>query len=176
MFGPENTPENQKYISLTDAAIYSEAYSQEYLSLRARQGKLKAVKLGRNWVTTKQWVDEYVHSENNIKLNGNQAIIKKQNLPTEILKEIPVPAPVFDSRGVDIKNAQKLFQKLAYCFSAILIVVSFVVGFVDYKIGVKKIIAKANLIELEKKAGKNAVYIRGLSPDVKYAFYGMDKI
>ncbi|MFH0740000.1 MAG: hypothetical protein V1819_02765, partial [bacterium] len=59
--------ENKKYISLQEAAEYSKIYSQGYLSLRARQGKLKAVKLGRNWVTTKVWVSEYVNSESNIK-------------------------------------------------------------------------------------------------------------
>jgi len=52
--------ENKKYISLKKAAQYSEVYSRDYLSLRARQGKLKAVKLGRNWVTTKEWMDEYL--------------------------------------------------------------------------------------------------------------------
>jgi len=34
-------------------------YSQEYLSLRARQGKLKAVKIGRDWLTKKEWIEEY---------------------------------------------------------------------------------------------------------------------
>ena len=30
--------------------------------MRARQGKLRAVKLGRNWVTTKEWLSEYLES------------------------------------------------------------------------------------------------------------------
>jgi len=47
-----------EYISLREAAKHTK-YSQEYLSLRVRQGKIKAVKLGRNWATTKEWVDEY---------------------------------------------------------------------------------------------------------------------
>ncbi|MDD4990265.1 MAG: hypothetical protein PHW31_03050, partial [Candidatus Pacebacteria bacterium] len=64
MLAAEEKPEGQKYISLQEAAQYSEIYSQEYLSLRARQGKLKAIKFGRNWVTTKEWVDKYVHAEN----------------------------------------------------------------------------------------------------------------
>lgn len=49
---------NNKYISLTQASKQSR-YSQEYLSLRARQGKLKAVKNGRNWETTQEWVKDY---------------------------------------------------------------------------------------------------------------------
>ncbi|MBU4082825.1 hypothetical protein KKB98_02695, partial [Patescibacteria group bacterium] len=48
-----------KYISLKEASELC-SYSQDYLSLRARQGKLKAAKMGRNWVTRKEWVKEYV--------------------------------------------------------------------------------------------------------------------
>ena len=49
----------RKYISLQEASTLCK-YSQEYLSLRARSGKLKAKKLGRNWVTTPKWLEEYV--------------------------------------------------------------------------------------------------------------------
>jgi len=35
-------------------------YGQEYISLLARTGKIDAYKEGRNWVTTKEAVDEYV--------------------------------------------------------------------------------------------------------------------
>ncbi len=47
-----------KYISLSQAAKFCN-YSQDYLNLRARQNKLKAVKMGRNWMTTREWLDEY---------------------------------------------------------------------------------------------------------------------
>ncbi len=48
----------KNYISLGEAAKNC-PYSADYLKLRARQGKLKAVKLGRNWFTTKEWLEEY---------------------------------------------------------------------------------------------------------------------
>ena len=47
------------YISLQEATRHC-SYSQEYLSLRARQGKLKAIKFGRNWVTKEEWLGEYL--------------------------------------------------------------------------------------------------------------------
>ena len=47
------------YISLQDATEFCD-YTQEYLSLRARQGKLKALKFGRNWVTKEDWLKEYL--------------------------------------------------------------------------------------------------------------------
>jgi hypothetical protein len=57
---PKNKQNNNfGYISLQEATKLC-PYSQEYLSLRARQGKLKSVKLGRNWVTTKEWLKEYL--------------------------------------------------------------------------------------------------------------------
>lgn len=37
-------------------------YSQEYLSLRARQGALEAVKVGRTWYSSKHALDRYVES------------------------------------------------------------------------------------------------------------------
>ena len=51
--------QDKTYISLQEATKFCN-YSQEYLSLRARRGKLKAVKFGRNWVTTKEWLQDYV--------------------------------------------------------------------------------------------------------------------
>jgi len=36
------------------------SYSQEYLSLLARRGELKAEKFGRNWYTTMDWLREYI--------------------------------------------------------------------------------------------------------------------
>lgn len=52
-----------KYISLSKAAEMTE-YSQEYISLLCRTKKMKGVKLGRNWVTTSEWVREYVDKTN----------------------------------------------------------------------------------------------------------------
>ncbi|MDP3991092.1 MAG: hypothetical protein Q8P63_02240, partial [Candidatus Nealsonbacteria bacterium] len=47
------------YISLTEAAKNS-PYSQEYLSLLARQGKIAAKKFGRNWYITQEALEEYL--------------------------------------------------------------------------------------------------------------------
>jgi len=58
--------EKSQYISLQEATKYCD-YSQEYLSLRIRQGKLKGIKFARNWVTKKEWLKEYLKDvrENN---------------------------------------------------------------------------------------------------------------
>jgi len=68
------------YISLEEATHYCN-YSQEYLSLRARQKKLKAIKFGRNWVTKKEWLKEYLKK---VEIYKNKKIIlPPENLPIE---------------------------------------------------------------------------------------------
>lgn len=52
-------PRLDELISLQDAAALS-GLSQPHLSLLIRQRKLWGKKIGRNWVTTKQAVREYL--------------------------------------------------------------------------------------------------------------------
>lgn len=52
---------NEKWISLAEATKGT-SYSQEYLSLLARQGRIEAIKRGRNWYTTRKAVKEYQES------------------------------------------------------------------------------------------------------------------
>jgi len=47
-----------EYISLAEAAKGT-PYSQEYLSLLARRGKIEAIKMGRNWVIKKEAIQRY---------------------------------------------------------------------------------------------------------------------
>lgn len=49
----------QKYISLAKASKGS-PYSQEYLSLLARKGRIEAIKLGRNWFIKKEAIKNYI--------------------------------------------------------------------------------------------------------------------
>ena len=85
-----NKPQN--YISLREATKYCH-YSQPYLRLRVGQRKLRAVKIGRNWVTTRGWVEEYIEKveEYNNKVKNNKVKNNKifsqppDNLPVESL-------------------------------------------------------------------------------------------
>lgn len=56
---PVKPNSKQGYISLNEATKYCD-YSMEYLSLLARRGKLPAVKLNRNWMTTREAVEDYM--------------------------------------------------------------------------------------------------------------------
>jgi len=63
----------KEYISLKEATKYC-CYSSDYLKLRARQGKLKAIKMGRNWFTTREWVEEY---KNTLKTGPDKVFPKR---------------------------------------------------------------------------------------------------
>lgn len=55
------TPPEDDWLPLQEAAAGT-PYSQEYLSLLARKGRLEAVKRGRNWYTTRRAVERYRQS------------------------------------------------------------------------------------------------------------------
>lgn len=57
----EPPAEEQRWILLREAAEFTE-YSQAYLSLLARTGRLEALKRGRNWYTTREAVAAYERS------------------------------------------------------------------------------------------------------------------
>ena len=55
-------PDNDKeYIEISNLVSQPNmAYGQEYISLLARQGKIDAYKEGRNWLTTREAVENYI--------------------------------------------------------------------------------------------------------------------
>lgn len=84
--------DNNKYISLVEATKFC-SHSQEYLSLRARQGKLKAVKFGRNWVTTREWLKEYIGKVDEFKLKLYGEEIEKPEIVAKPVPEIIAEKP-----------------------------------------------------------------------------------
>jgi len=76
------------YISLQKATKYCN-YSQGYLSLRARSGKLKSLKFGRNWFTTREWLEEYIkkNEEYNNNLINKEKNEEQAGKPIVILKK-----------------------------------------------------------------------------------------
>lgn len=57
----EPVPAEEEWISLRQAA-QGTPYSQEYLSLLARKGRLEAIKRGRVWYTTSKALESYLQS------------------------------------------------------------------------------------------------------------------
>jgi hypothetical protein len=68
-------------------------YEQGYLSLLARRGEIKAEKIGRNWYTTIEWINEYLREKRpsdvinpNPKNEIKQSEIKKLSAETWKIK------------------------------------------------------------------------------------------
>ncbi len=74
-------------ISLTEASKLC-SYSQEYLSLMARKGKIDAVKTGRNWKISRRVLFAYVE-EHNLEMTGNNRgrFSKRANDVVKIYKQ-----------------------------------------------------------------------------------------
>jgi len=92
----------QNYISLLEAARLC-SYSEPYLRLRARQGKLKSIKLGKKWMTTAAWIDDY---DLRVQRWRESSEAKKSAAMSAVLVSAPaVLAKVVCRPGADIEPA-----------------------------------------------------------------------
>lgn len=136
-----------QYISLSEAARYC-SYSQEYLSLRARQRKLKSKKIGRNWVTTLEWLKEYIQEAekyNGYKNGSKGALTRSRQLAIETArKEITPPEnlPMGEPQIIFEKYFRHgllegiVLQKIAFASAFVaLIVMIGAVGFLTVTVG-----------------------------------------
>ena len=62
------------------------SYSQEYLSLLARRGKIVAKKIGRNWFVAKSALDEYLQKQS-IVISLPKSFFANQNISTDLKSE-----------------------------------------------------------------------------------------
>ena len=78
------------YISLRQATKLCD-HSQDYLNLLVRKGRLRAVKIGRNWVTTEEWLQNYLDRVEKKKLKKTKSsVIRVQIISSP---DILLPAP-----------------------------------------------------------------------------------
>lgn len=77
-----------EYITLLEASKLC-SYSEPYLRLRARQGKFKSIKFGKKWMTTTQWIEDYVKKtkEWNEKIAAKKTSVSKEESDVLAFKE-----------------------------------------------------------------------------------------
>ncbi|MDP3730945.1 MAG: helix-turn-helix domain-containing protein, partial [bacterium] len=104
-----------QYISLAEASKLS-PYSQEYLSLLARRGKIFAKKIGRNWYTTREALADYISKQDIIEnvsatlvsasSDDEKNIHAKHSQIFEEFEKVNVEksAPVFSPPVVPVQN------------------------------------------------------------------------
>ena len=96
---PNHENLKESFISLAEASR-SSPYSRDYLSFLVRKGKLKARKIGRDWFTTREWVEDYIQrhgrGEDRKSAAFNESIPKKKEkrvlLKTNVLHQVKTGA------------------------------------------------------------------------------------
>jgi len=137
--------EEHQYISLSQASQYCD-YSQEYLSLRARQKKLQAKKIGRNWFTTRTWLQEYISNAIEYKDNivqtprTNKTQLAKQTTRIPNFPPTNLPAPTsllftLKSQGaIDrYRYLMDLQRRIGLAFSLVVFIIVFIVNIVVWR-------------------------------------------
>lgn len=105
----ENTKE---FISLKEAEEFCN-YSADYLRLRARQEKLRAKKMGRMWVTTQEWVEEYEKDMEKYWESKRVSDESEENIEVRVVKDEP---------STSWANVQSLFRKMAPVVMSLILV------------------------------------------------------
>jgi len=93
----EKNQQNSQIVSLTEASQMT-GYSQGYLNFLIRSGKLKGAKIGRNWTTTKEWLNQYFNlaSESNQDSGvNNQTDTFSKAKPKRLMISFSITALVF---------------------------------------------------------------------------------
>ena len=76
-----------KYISLKKAEEIlkqnNKPYLKGYLSILARNGKLKSIKLANEWLTTEQWLNDFLKEENKHQREQFSLMNKKEKTDRE---------------------------------------------------------------------------------------------
>ncbi|MFH1457022.1 MAG: collagen-like protein, partial [Patescibacteria group bacterium] len=124
--------ESNGFISLADASKKCN-YSQEYLSLLARKNLLKAEKLGRNWFTKFEWLQEYIEDhpadmKGNIKGELFGAPVLKNNFLEKVNKK-PYKINIIYSIDRLVYFVKKLFSQpiLACCIAGLFLFFSLLI-------------------------------------------------
>lgn len=103
----------EKYLSMQEAASFC-TYDQEYLSLLARRGLLRAEKIGRRWYTTTEWLNDY------LRLKRPNEIITPET-PQE---EVAVAAEIQSGRNVWALFLSLPFRKVFFFLLGVVILIS----------------------------------------------------
>ncbi|MFA4937174.1 MAG: hypothetical protein WC575_02725, partial [Patescibacteria group bacterium] len=107
-FGQNTSPTDSDLITLAEAAKLT-PYSQEYISLLARKGRVLAWKKGRNWFTTKQAIINYVAKQAE---DAQHEYEKKTVFTPESVKKQPLPVLTEEIVRILGQNVDSKFESL----------------------------------------------------------------
>ena len=121
--GIENDRKENYFITLSEASKIS-GYTPEHLNLLCRKGILRGKKFGRNWHTTREWINEFLFLPKTVYKKKYKRRKKRnlnvQNLPDQSevrIAEKPenFSLPVFEKteNNFNFQNFKKPVQKLS---------------------------------------------------------------
>jgi hypothetical protein len=101
----KNTDEEVNLLTLSGAAKIA-GFTPEYLNMLARQKKLQALKIGRNWFTTQEWLNNFFHPE----LKTSNPISEEKEVKTD--SEINAIQELVNSEKKSVANHEdRLLQR-----------------------------------------------------------------
>ena len=103
-----NSSKGEGWISMMEASKLC-AYSQEYLSLLARRGKIFSKKFGRNWYTTREAIDNYLKTQS-VFISLPKNIFGRLNAQASLISSLTPEEP---EKGEPVKHAEhsKIFEE-----------------------------------------------------------------
>ncbi len=141
-----------KYISLNEAAKLTN-YSQDYISLLCRQKKMKGTKIGRNWVTTKEWVENYI---NRTKGNGQNIIpVKIKSAEHRELGSQASELSSLSSLAENTRIGDSALPAIGKLILATIICSLFVSGFIFLRLGFQKKAIEKTPSQIAREASVN---------------------
>ena len=172
--------QNTKYISLHEAAKMTD-YSQEYISLLCRRGKIKGEKLGRNWFTTKEWINNYVNKikeskeikENKTDKNEEEVVLVKIENKTGKMNGMAMD--ITDKRneenkGKTIETSLDSFLSTKKMMFATVIFSIIVSGFVFVQYGMKQDLILGVLDSVSQTMQKKIISLNGSFDNLSGSF------
>ena len=105
---PDFNEKNYHWISMLEASKLC-AYSQEYLSLLARRGKIFSKKIGRNWYTTREAIEDYLKTQS-VFISLPKNIFGRLNAQANLVASLTPEEP---EKGEPVEHAEhsKIFEE-----------------------------------------------------------------
>lgn len=118
-----------KYIKLKEASTYT-PYSQEYISLLARTGRIEAKKFGRNWRVKREEVERYyaAHKEDIVKFGKLSKKSEPQKNRATTLRDLKI-ASGFRALGTRLRNNLAKPVPASIIWAALLLISGYVLAY-----------------------------------------------
>lgn len=119
------------------------SYSPAYISLLVQRKKLKAKRVGRNFLTTKKWFNEYLekHAQTEKRLSSHEVVSKSEDLP-----QTPVQAPVEIPAQVSVQTPEEKLVSPASRYRSIEILLPVLAGLKDKEKNLAEVFNKKIII------------------------------